>query len=97
MTETFREFFTRRNGIPFPAVAYEESSVVNNRLANTLADWADALAAKSNTPAKVAAEKKLLEWFTEWAPPLGFTIILIVIIAFVEITIRLYLRAFFSA
>ena len=48
MTETFREFFTRRNAVPFPGNTNGETiAMTMNRLADTLADWADEIAKRS--------------------------------------------------
>lgn len=45
--ETFREFFTRRNGIPFPGYPHDMVHARIQRLGETLADWADELAKRA--------------------------------------------------
>ena len=47
MTETFREFFVRRNAVPFPTPGGELMTTVLNRLADTLADWVDEIARRA--------------------------------------------------
>lgn len=44
MNETFREFFERRNNMPFPTKGGELAETVFQRLAETMADWMDELA-----------------------------------------------------
>lgn len=41
---TFREFYSRKTGMPFPGLAGEMWHVVSPRIAEALADWADAVA-----------------------------------------------------
>lgn len=54
MRETFREFFEKRNRVPFPAIpgGVERTDDVMKRLAETLADWADELARPISDPEK---------------------------------------------
>jgi hypothetical protein len=44
--ETFREFFARKHGFPFPKVKgkSEEITTVLDRIADAVADWMDELA-----------------------------------------------------
>lgn len=44
MTETFREFFKRKHGFPYPTKGDELAETVLKRMAETVADWMDELA-----------------------------------------------------
>jgi broad specificity phosphatase PhoE len=50
MAESFREFFARRNRMDFPTKGGETTQAVLERLAETLADWADELAKRVAPP-----------------------------------------------
>lgn len=52
---SFREFFQRRNGIPFPAIPGEIAQVALTRLADTMGDWADHLATKDSGKVTIGA------------------------------------------
>lgn len=45
--ETFREFYSRRYGMPYPAMPGEALHVVTARIGEALADWADEIAARA--------------------------------------------------
>jgi hypothetical protein len=44
--ETFREFYRRTTGCPFPGVTGEYWSDIQRRIAEVMADWCDRLAAR---------------------------------------------------
>lgn len=50
--ETFREFFKRRNLLPFPAIPGEMTEAVMKRMAETMADWMDELARRLDDRSK---------------------------------------------
>lgn len=61
--ETFREFFARRNNMPFPAIpgGVEPTARVMKRLAETMADWCDELAARQAERPSVTETSSHLE------------------------------------